>query len=114
MRHNRKIVRIAVRRVCQYHSLVIMQWFNMHAAKNARSYIGITSRTYTPVRLSNFSFQFVVFFSFDFDLIAVIAMLFCVLKHAAFHKYRITRGGDMTSFKMAAAVAQFNFRFQIG
>ena len=115
MRHNRKIVRIAVRRVCQYHSLVIMQWFNMHAAKNARSYIGITSRTYTPVRLSNFSFQFVVFFSFDFDLIAVIVRSFCIsMPHSPILDFSRRRYDVLSIFKMAANVAQFYVQYRMG
>jgi len=53
--------------------------------------------------MSNFSFsvRHIIFFSIDVDLIAVIDMSFCVSKHATYHQYRITHGGDMMSYRLS-------------
>jgi len=73
----------------------------------ARSYIGITSRTYLPIRdMTNEEFFFAVrhIFSFDFDLIAVIyliVMSFILRRHATFYSSRIIRGGDATSYQLS-------------
>jgi len=48
--------------------------------------------------MNNFSFLVRhLFFNFDSDLIAVIVMR----QHATFHQRRITRGGDMTSYRFS-------------
>jgi len=50
-----------------------------NSGENARSYIGITSWTYyRHDQWAIFRFQSIIFFSFDFDVIAVSVMSFCV------------------------------------
>ena len=84
-------------------------------------YSGTTSGTYTPVRsVSNFSssclrLQFLIFFGFAFDLVAVVVTSFCVGVPHFMHIGPVTThsGDDVLSiFKMAAAAAQYRYYFQ--
>ena len=52
-----------------------MQLYN--SGENARSYIGVSRTYYLYDQWAIFRFQSVIFFSFDFDFIAVIVMSFC-------------------------------------
>ena len=95
------MVRLYVPTVCQYHCLVwyIIQLYN--SGKNARSYIGITSRTYIPARsMSNFSFS--VRYLLQFRFWPHRRNWHVILRqHATFHQYRITSGGDMASYRFS-------------
>ena len=76
-----------------------MQWSN--SSENARSYIGITSRTYIPARsMSNFSFS--VRYLLQFRFWPHRRNWHVILRqHATFHQYRITSGGDMASYRFS-------------
>jgi len=70
-----------------------------NSGENARSYIGVTSRTYIPARpMSNFSFTPSHIFQFRFwPHRRNWQVILC--QHATFHQYRITHVGDMTSYR---------------
>jgi len=69
-----------------------------NSGENARSYIGITIFRFSPSS----------FFSFDFDLIAVIVMSFCVSMPHFTNIGSLTQRYDvLLIFKMTAAAAQF-------
>ena len=70
-----------------------------NSGENARSYIGVTCRTYIPARpMSNFSFTPSHIFQFRFwPHRRNWQVILC--QHATFHQYRITHVGDMTSYR---------------
>ena len=127
LRQGCKFVWLAVRIVCQYHSLLTIlitaiQLFN--SGQNAASYIGITSgftRLYDQWEIS--CFQYVSFFSLKFDLIAVIVMSFWVYSYCRnMTSYRFFQDGgrgrsvlvrfvfvDVLAFRRSKSVNKPNF-----
>jgi len=78
MWHSCKNVRLAVRTVCQYYSVLNDAVVQLRRKRTLLHWNNIPDLNISTTNKQFFVFSLSYYFSFDFDLIAVIVMSFCV------------------------------------